>query len=67
MHSQRTPHLEAVNRILRFLKTNPGKGIWMKNNDSNDICGYSDADWTRSFDRKSTTDFYTFIGRNLVT
>jgi hypothetical protein len=67
MHSPRTPHLEAVNRILRFLKNNPGKGIWMKNNNSNDICGYSDADWAGSFDRKSTTGFCTFVGGNLVT
>jgi hypothetical protein len=30
MHSQRTPHLYAVNRILRYLKGTSGKGIWMK-------------------------------------
>ena len=67
MHSPRTPHLEAINRILRYLKGNPGKGILMKNNNSNNICGYSDADWAGSFDRKSTTGFCTFVGGNLVT
>ena len=39
----------------------------MKNNNSNIICGYSDADWAGSFDGKSTTDFCTFVGGNLVT
>jgi hypothetical protein len=67
MHLPRTPHLEAVNRILRYLKGNPGKGIKMKNNNSNELCGYSDADWAGSFDRKSTTGFCTFVGGNLVT
>ena len=40
---------------------------FMKNNNYNEICGYSDADWAGSFDRKSTTGFCTFVGGNLVT
>jgi hypothetical protein len=67
MHSPRTPRLDAVNRILRYLKRSPGKGIWMRKNNTNAICGYSDADWAGSFDRKLTTDFCTFVGGNLVT
>jgi hypothetical protein len=67
MHFPRTPHLEAINKILRYLKGTPGKRICMKNNNSNDVCGYSDADWAGSFDRKSTTGFCTFVGGNLVT
>jgi Reverse transcriptase (RNA-dependent DNA polymerase) len=67
MHAPKTPHLDAINRILRYLKGTPGKGIWMKNNGTNDLYGYSDADWTGSFDRKSTTGFCTFVGGNLVT
>jgi hypothetical protein len=41
----RTPHLDAINRILIYLKGSPGKGIWMKRNNTNAICGYSDVDW----------------------
>jgi Reverse transcriptase (RNA-dependent DNA polymerase) len=67
MHTPRTSHLDAVNRILRYLKGTPGKGILMKNNNSNTLCGYSDADWAENFDRKSTTGFCTFVGGNLVT
>jgi hypothetical protein len=65
MHTPRTSHLDAINKILRYLKSCPGKGIWMKNNRTNTVCGYSDADWDESFDRKSTTGFCTFVGGNL--
>jgi hypothetical protein len=67
MHAPRTSHLNAIERILRFLKGIPRKGIWMKNNKTNDICGYSDADWAESFNQKSTTDFCTFVDGNLAT
>jgi ATP-dependent RNA circularization protein (DNA/RNA ligase family) len=44
MHALRTSHLEAINEILRYLKETSDKGILMKKNNSNDVCGYSDAD-----------------------
>jgi hypothetical protein len=67
MRSPRSSHLEAVNRILRYLKGAPGKGIFMKNNNSNETCGYTDADRAGSFDRKSMTNYCTFVGGNLAT
>ena len=67
MHAPRKPHLDAIDRILRYLKSAPGKGIWYKDNNSNEVCGYSDADWAGSFDRKSTTGYCTFVGGNIVT
>ncbi|KAJ3702442.1 hypothetical protein LUZ61_006147 [Rhynchospora tenuis] len=67
MHAPRTSHLDIVNRILRYLKGTPGQGIWFKKNGTNNIVGYSDADWAGSFDRKSTTGYCTFVGGNLVT
>jgi hypothetical protein len=39
----------------------------MKNNNTNEICGYYDAHWAGSFDRKSTISYYTFVGGNIVT
>ena len=59
--------MDAINRILRYLKGTPGKGIWMRRNKTYDVCGYSDADWAGAFDRKSTTGFCVFVGGNLVT
>jgi hypothetical protein len=67
MHSPQTQHLETINLVLRYLKGTPEKRIWMKYNNSNEIYGYSDADWAGSYDRNSKTGFCTFIGGNLVT
>jgi hypothetical protein len=36
MHSPRTSHLDAIDRILRYLKSTPGMGIHFKNNNSNE-------------------------------
>ncbi|CAN6695941.1 unnamed protein product [Malus baccata var. baccata] len=45
-----------------------GRGIIMKNNGSNHILAYGDADWAgNALDRKSTTGFCTFVRGNLVT
>jgi hypothetical protein len=67
MHALKTPHLEAINRILGYLKGSLGKKIWMRKHDTNAICGYSDTYWSESFDRKLTTCLCTFVGENLVT
>jgi hypothetical protein len=67
MYAPRTTHLNVIGRILRYLKETNEKGIWMKNNNSNEIYGYFNADWVRSFDRKLTTNFCTFVGENLTT
>jgi hypothetical protein len=66
MHAPRTMHLNAIERILRYLKGTPRKEILIINNNSNDVCGYSDANWAESFDRKLTTDFCIFVGENLT-
>jgi Reverse transcriptase (RNA-dependent DNA polymerase) len=44
MHVPRTSHMEAINKILRYLKRTPETRIFMKNNNSNEIYGYTDAD-----------------------
>ncbi|XP_070667820.1 uncharacterized mitochondrial protein AtMg00810-like [Malus domestica] len=68
MHSPTLVHWEIVKRILRYLKGSVGRGIIMKNNGSNHILAYTDADWAgNALDRKSTTGFCTFVGGNLVT
>jgi hypothetical protein len=67
IHSPRTSHLDAINKILRYLKGSPRLGICFKNNNSNEICSYFDAYWVGGFDWKSTTDFCTFVCGNIVT
>ncbi|KAK6131471.1 hypothetical protein DH2020_034779 [Rehmannia glutinosa] len=68
MHSPRTTHLDAVFRILRYLKSCPGKGLLFSSNGHLGIEAYTDADWGGSpNDRRSTSGYCVFIGGNLVT
>ena len=68
MHCPSEEHMEAVIRILRYLKSSPGKGLMFSKNDHVRVDGYTDADWARNIsDRKSTSGYFTFIGGNLVT
>jgi hypothetical protein len=68
MHSPSEEHMEAVMRILRYLKGAPGRGIMFKKYGHSEIAGYTDADWAGSVsDRKSTAGYFTFVGGNLVT
>jgi Reverse transcriptase (RNA-dependent DNA polymerase) len=68
MHSPSEAHMEAVYRILSYLKGSPGKGIRFKKNEHLKITGYIDADWARSIiDRKSIAEYFIFVGGNLVT
>ena len=67
MHDPRSAHLNAVNRILRYLKGCPGKGILFSNHGHMEIEGYTDSDWAGCLDdRKSTSGYCTFVGGNLV-
>lgn len=68
MHDPRKPHMDAVERILRYLKSAPGKGLLFSNHDHLKVEGYTDADWAGSADnRRSTSGYFTFVGGNLVT
>ncbi|KAL5725033.1 Beta-galactosidase 8 [Ranunculus cassubicifolius] len=68
MHSPRGPHMDAVIRILRYLKHAPGRGVLYRVNGHLNVEGYTDADWAGSHsDRRSTTGYCTFFGGNLVT
>ncbi|CAL8090944.1 unnamed protein product [Prunus armeniaca] len=68
MHSPQSTHLQAVKRILHYLKGSIGCGILMRKNGNNQIIGYSNVDWVGcQIDRKSNTGYCTFVGGNLVT
>ena len=68
MHDPREKHLQAVNRILSYLKGTPGRGILFKKNEGLLIEAYTDADYAGSVvDRRSTSGYCTFLGGNLVT
>ena len=48
MHSPRETHMKAVRRILRYLKSSPGKGVLFARHDHLKIEAYTDADWAGS-------------------
>ncbi|KAL4037013.1 hypothetical protein IC575_000596 [Cucumis melo] len=61
-------HMEVVNRILRYLKNTPGKGLVFRKTNRKTVEAYTDSDWTGSIvDRKSTSNYCTFVWDNLVT
>ena len=68
MHCPSEEHMDAVVRILRYLKSAPGRGLLFYKNNHLEVEGYIDADWAISIsDRKSMSGCFTFIGGNLVT
>ncbi|GAV82042.1 hypothetical protein CFOL_v3_25495 [Cephalotus follicularis] len=68
MHDPHSSHLEAAYRILRYLKSSPGRGILFSQNSHLTVEAYTDADWAGCpDDRRSTSGYCTFVGGNLVT
>ena len=67
MHDPRSKHLGAVYRILRYLKSNPGKGLMFRSNGHLNVESYCDADWASCLDdSRSTSGYCVFVGGNLV-
>ena len=62
IHDPKAEHLQAIQRILKYLKAIPRKGLLFKKGSNLIIEGYTDADYTRSpIDKRSTTSYCTFI------
>ncbi|CAL2232979.1 unnamed protein product [Prunus armeniaca] len=54
-----------VDRILKYLKSAPGKRLTFSKNGDLEVVGYIDADWAGSItDRRSTSGYFTFVGDN---
>lgn len=68
MHSPCQGHLNAVYRILRYLKRTPGKCLFFAKTNDRKVKAFTDADWAGSInDRKSTSGYCTLLWGNLVT
>ena len=68
MTHPRVPHMNAVIRILKYLKNALGRGLFYQSFGHLRIECYIDADWVGSpLDRKSTFGYCTFISGNFVT
>ncbi|XP_024017443.1 uncharacterized protein LOC112090417 [Morus notabilis] len=68
MQAPKEAHLHAVNKILHYLKGNPGRGVLFRRNGGMSLDVYTDADYAGSpIDKRSTLGYCTFLGGNLVT
>ena len=43
MHAPRKPHMEAVMQILRYLKNNPGQGLFFSSQNDLSLCAFCGA------------------------
>ena len=48
MQSLRKPHLDAVRRIMRYVKATTHYGLFYAHGKELDVHGYTDADWAGS-------------------
>lgn len=60
-------HLQAAHRILKYLKGNPGLGIFYYVDPAICINAFADANWGTCLDtRRSTTGYCVFLGTSLI-
>ena len=68
MHDPRESHMEGVFRVLRYLKGCPDRGLLFSRHNIFQVEEFTDADWAGSLDdRRFTSRYCTYVGRNLVT
>ena len=68
MQNPTEKHIEAVIRILRYLKGTPGLGLRFRKHSDRGIEVFTDASWAGELtDRRSTSGYCTYVWGNLVT
>ncbi|XP_035838498.1 uncharacterized protein LOC110908724 isoform X1 [Helianthus annuus] len=68
MHQPQVAHMEAAQRILKYLKGTVGHGVLFKTNGHLNVELYTDADWAGDKgNRRSTSGYFSLVGGNLVT
>jgi hypothetical protein len=67
MHDPREPHLNAVKRILRYLRGTIDYGLQLHRSSPTSLAADTDADWASCPNtRNSTSGYGVFLGDNLV-
>ena len=55
-------HLDAMNKILRYLKMTPGHGLLFRKSEIREVEIYTDASWVgEQIDRRSTIGYYSYV------
>lgn len=66
MHKPKSSHLEAVIRVVRYLKGSPGKGLLFTSKKSSILRVYCDLDWASLHTKRSVTGFCIKLGDSLI-
>jgi len=67
MANPTTDHSKAASRVLHYLKSSPGCGIFFPTTGSTRLQAFSDSDWAGCRDtRRSITGFFIFLGNSLI-
>ena len=68
MHSPLEPQMEAIKKMLQYLKDTLRKGMLFSQNGHMDAEAYTDANRGRPMtDKRSTSSYCTLVGGHLVT
>ncbi|KAI3686614.1 hypothetical protein L1987_80294 [Smallanthus sonchifolius] len=67
MHDPKTIHLNALKRILRYIKGTISYGLHIQPSSTSSLTAYTDADWGGCPDtRRSTSGYCVYMGDNLL-
>ncbi|KAK9063785.1 hypothetical protein SSX86_017657 [Deinandra increscens subsp. villosa] len=68
MQKPRKPHLDAIRRVLRYVKATLGFGVRFNRGEKLELKGFCDADYAGDLDtRRSTTGYVFMLGQAAVT
>ncbi|KAJ9543905.1 hypothetical protein OSB04_023612 [Centaurea solstitialis] len=67
MHAPRTSYMNALKRILRYVRGTITYGLTFHSSSTNSLVAYTDADWAECPDtRRSTSGYCIYLGDNLL-